>query len=373
MSTTQELLNKSRNELLDLSTRNRLLSIPVNSASARIIQVRDELSEQTFRLLVTEKKSFSFLPGRRSTADVGTSETPKEEGEDANEEADLPQPSEELDQSTGLAKRHIDSRLQTNLTPEGLQRRLFDLFHDSRAMIEEQGVNILYLVLGHLKWFEADHSDTPRYSPLILVPVELSRKSASERFTLQWTGDDIEENLSLRAKFKQDFNIELPEFPDDENFDVAKYFETVAGTISGAKNWEVLPNEITLGFFSFAKFLMYRDLDPENWPNADQLLKQPFIAGLLQDGFPQSESLLSDDTFLDDLIPASKLDHVVDADSSQSLAIEAVRQGRSLVIQGPPGTGKSQSITIEIHSSRASRNRPKSGMLPSGKTPTKYR
>ena len=36
---------------------------------------------------------------------------------------------------------------------------------------------------------------------------------------------------------------------------------------------------------------------------------------------------------------------MVDADGSQSLAIEAVRQGRSLVIQGPPGTGKSQSIT----------------------------
>ena len=39
----QELLDRSRKELLDLSTRNRLLSIPVNSKSARIIQVHDEL------------------------------------------------------------------------------------------------------------------------------------------------------------------------------------------------------------------------------------------------------------------------------------------------------------------------------------------
>ena len=36
--------------------------------------------------------------------------------------------------------------------------------------------------------------------------------------------------------------------------------------------------------------------------------------------------------------------HVVDADSSQTVAIEEVRRGRHLVVQGPPGTGKSQTI-----------------------------
>ncbi len=340
MFTTQELLNKSRNELLDLSTRNRLLSIPVNSKSARIIQVQDELGEQVFRLLNTEKRAFSFVPGRRSKtiSDIA-------EFEEEDEEVGLPEPDDEQDGATGLAKRHVDCRLQTALSPEGLQRRLFDLYQDAKTMIEEQGVNILYLVLGHLKWFEADHADTPRFAPLILVPVELDRKSASERFLLKWTGDEIEENLSLQAKLKQDFGIRLPSFPDDENLNLSEYIEAVTKAISGAKNWEVLPNSITLGFFSFSKFLMYRDLDPENWPNASQLLNQPFVTGLLQDGFPQSDSFLSDDVHIDEIIPASKLDHVVDADGSQTLAIEAVRQGRSLVIQGPPGTGKSQSIT----------------------------
>jgi len=90
---------------------------------------------------------------------------------------------------------------------------------------------------------------------------------------------------------------------------------------------------------------MYRDLDPTNWPKPALLVQQQFIRGLLQDGFPAPESFLPDDVHLDDVIPVSKLDHVVDADASQTLAIEEVRQGRSLVIQGPPGTGKSQSIT----------------------------
>ena len=337
MQTIRESLNRSRQELLDLSTRNRLLSVPVQSKSARIIQVHDELSEQVFRLLVEEKKTLSFLPGRAS---AGTA------ANEADEEIGLPQPEEgAMDADSGLAKRHVDSRLQTALSPEGLQRRLLALCRDAQTMIEEQGVNILYLAFGQLKWFEADKTDTPRYAPLVLVPVELHRDSAADRFHMHWREEDIEENLSLAAKLKTDFGIELPPFPSEDDFSVEAYCAAVTRVVAGAKNWEVLPNSIVLGFFSFSKFLMYRDLDPDNWPDGDKFLKHPSLTALLQDGFPQSEPLLSDDVQLDELIPATRLDHVVDSDSSQTLALELVRQGRSLVIQGPPGTGKSQSIT----------------------------
>ena len=344
----EQLLERSRKELLDLSTRNRLLSIPVGSKSARVVAVYDELSAGVFRLLVTEKKALSFLPGRQSKA-TDPLTAPGDVGAGADdEEIGLPQPDEEKNASTGLAKRHLDARLQTALSPEGLQTRLLTLFRDAQTMIEEQGVNILYLVLGHLKWFEAEQADTPRYAPLILVPVEIQRKSASDKFYIRWLEEDVQENLSLRAMLKADFDIDLPEFLDEENFDLVRYLKAVAKAVTGAKRWEVLPDAMTLGFFSFAKFLMYRDLEPENWPEGKGPIQHPFITGLLQDGFPQSESLCCEQTHLDELIPAARLDHVVDADSSQSLAIEAVRQGHSLVIQGPPGTGKSQSIANVI-------------------------
>ena len=42
MAQLEKLLEESRRELLDLSTRNRLLSIPLESKSARVIHVRDE-------------------------------------------------------------------------------------------------------------------------------------------------------------------------------------------------------------------------------------------------------------------------------------------------------------------------------------------
>ena len=153
------------------------------------------------------------------------------------------------------------------------------------------------------------HADIARYAPLILVPVELDRRSASEKFCVKWTGDDIEENLSLRAKLSKEFSIELPDFPDEEEMTPTAYFAKVRNCVAEGKNWAVLENEMTLGFFSFAKFLMYRDLDPENWPNRDLLLGSPLVSGLLSDGFSEGDLLLADDASIDEVIPASKLDH----------------------------------------------------------------
>ena len=132
----QELLERSRKELLDLSTRNRLLSIPVGSSSARIVQIHDELSEEVFRLLVAEKKSLGFLPGRRNESEVPLGDRYTPAIGDGDEEFGLPQPDDAEDKATGLARRHVDARLQTVLSPEGLQRRLLDLYRDAQTMIE---------------------------------------------------------------------------------------------------------------------------------------------------------------------------------------------------------------------------------------------
>jgi hypothetical protein len=343
-----ELLERARRELVDLSTRNRLLSAPVSSKSARVIHVQEELATEVFRPLARERKSLGFLPGRKSTfvapvTTPGEASVPDQLADD--DEAVLPPPDETDDDASGLAKRHVDSRLQTSLTPEGLQRRLLDRYRDALTTIEETGVNVLYLALGQLKWFEAEQADTPRFALLVLVPVELFRKSAAERCYLKAREEDVEENLSLRAKLRADFGLELPDFPDAEELDLARYFADVAKAITDEKNWEVLPNAMILGFFSFAKFLMYRDLDPDIWPEDRRLLENPFVSALLGEGFPPADPPIPEDTHLDELIPVERLDHVVDADGSQTLAIEMVRQGRSLVIQGPPGTGRSQSIT----------------------------
>ena len=333
-------LEKSRQSLLDLSTRNRLLSLP-QAATAKLLHFADELTPEVYRLLVAESKAMSFVPSK------------VDEAEPVNTEAQapaLPQPDAEDEprDERGVAQRHRDLKLQTRLTSEKLQRRLLDMYSDARTFVEEQGVNILFLALGHLQWFDRNAPDKPRFAPLILLPVALERKSAAERFTLSWLQEDAAENLSLAAKLKADFGLELPEFKAGDDFDPAAYLAEVATMAAAQPGWQVLPDAMTLGFFSFAKFLMYRDLDASTWPAEKRLDQQALIAAALQDGFEARDEIFPEDADVDALIPVVSQRHVVDADSSQSLAIEAVRRGENLVIQGPPGTGKSQTITNVI-------------------------
>lgn len=322
MAPIEKLPDESRRELLDLSTRNRLLSIPVESKSAKLIHVRDEKSDAVFRLLVGEHKAMGFLPGIEKKSPPTTGEAAATEGGEFDDETGLPQPDEELNAETGEARRHLDTKLQTALTSDGLQKRLLALYRDAQLIMEEQGVNILYLALGFLKWFEAEKADTPRYAPLILIPVKLERRSVRERFLLSWREEEAQENLSLAAKLQAEFGIELPKFPGDEELVPSRYAAAVAKAVTGQQRWEVDLDAMTLGFFSFAKFLMYRDLDPRNWPDPTRLVEHAAIGSLLRDGFPVPDRPFPADTHLDELIPAARLDHVVDADGSQTIALK---------------------------------------------------
>ncbi|MGE3713582.1 MAG: DUF4011 domain-containing protein, partial [Alphaproteobacteria bacterium] len=253
---------------------------------------------------------------------------------------------DELDvDESGIAKRHTDHRLQTLLTSEGLQKRLLSMYYDAKTFEEEQGVNILYLGIGMLKWFEDKNSDIERHAPLIMVPVSLERGNASERFKLRWREEDCAANLSLQAKMKAEFGLVLPDLPDDDDLDIGAYLKQIASVVSGQDRFEVVEDDMVLGFFSFAKFLMYRDLDAANWPEEKKLDMHPLITGLMRDGFPRAENLIGEDDSVDEHLTPAQMMHVVDADSSQTLAIEEARRGRNMVIQGPPGTGKSQTIT----------------------------
>ena len=101
--------------------------------------------------------------------------------------------------------------------------------------------------------------------------------------------------------------------------------------------------------FAFSKFLMYHDLDPNNeeWTGIEGYgpRSSETIESLYGNGFSDSGSSIPDGGIIDDFLPADDVYHVVDADSSQAIAIHDVNQGRNLVIEGPPGTGKSQTIT----------------------------
>lgn len=335
----RERLLKERHALLDLSTRNRLLNVPLRTRNNRAIEIVDEKSEEVFRTL-SEGRSMTFLPGVLLAAEERAGLD-----EDDTETGGIPQPDDDIVDGAGKAARHTDLRLQTRLTSEGLQKRLFDVWYDAQTLEQEQGVNILYLALGLLRWYDAADSELVRHAPLVLLPVQLERSSAADKFKLKWRDEPPSPNMTLQAKMKAEFSLIIEDFKDEDELDLPAYFARVAETVSSKPNWQVLPDAMVLGFFSFSKFLMYRDLDPENWPAESSIEDSPLISALLRDGFAASEPLISDVAAIDDVIKPLELHHVVDADSSQTVAIAEAAGGRTLVIKGPPGTGKSQTIT----------------------------
>ena len=343
----RERLLKERHALLDLSTRNRLLNTPLRTKNNRAIEIVDEKAAEVFELL-TSNKAFTFLPGVQLSEEDRAALDP-----DDNVTGGIPQPGDEQTDERGIAARHSDTRLQTRLTSEGLQKRLFDIWYDAQTLEQEQGVNILYLALGLLRWFDNDTSDIARHAPLVLLPVKLERSTAADKFKLRWREEPPSPNLTLQAKMNSEFALAIEDFKDEEEVNLEAYCATITETISKQKRWEVLPNAMVLGFFSFAKFLMYRDLDPETWPKDDGIDTRDMIGALLRDGFPESPPLVPDEAAIDDVIRPIELHHVVDADSSQTVAIAEAAGGRSLVVKGPPGTGKSQTITNIIAAAAA--------------------
>ncbi|ABS49108.1 MULTISPECIES: DUF3320 domain-containing protein [Yersinia pseudotuberculosis complex] len=342
----EEKLERARTELLDLSARNKLLNIP-RSKTAKSIDIIDERSEQIYRLLLQEGKAFTFLPGRSGKVNGETEAFPEDEYTDS----DLQQP--EDDESDELRAGHIDTKFQTRMTPKGLQTRLLDLYHDSRTLEEEQGVNILFLALGSLKWVDPKNKENIRFAPLVLLPVTLERGTAGERFKLRVRQEELLPNLSLESYLDKVHQLKLPTFDMGDDFDIVGYMSAIAKAVETKTDWAVQANDITLGFFSFAKFLMYRDLDPESWPSDSKITEQPIVRALLSDGFETYDTLISDDASIDLHIQPKEMLHIVDSDSSQTLAVHDVRKGRNIVIQGPPGTGKSQTIANVIASAIA--------------------
>lgn len=348
----QQKLERARTELLDLSARNKLLNIP-RSKTAKLLEIIDERSTEIYRLLVKEGKVFTFLPGREGKkGELIDDEGIVTDSDDALVDGRLLIFDDDVDPKA-ISAEHQDTKLQTRLTPQGLQKRLLDLYHDSKTLEEEQGVNILYLTLGTLKWIDPNNKENVRYAPLILIPASLERGTAGERFKLRARQDEIIENLSLGAYLQRTHEILLPSINADEELDLSGYIGEVAQAVKIKPDWSVQENDITLGFFSFAKFLMYRDLDPENWPENDNIIEQPLIQSLMVYGFDERDEGISDDVPIDPFISPRDMLHIMDSDTSQTLAIHDVRKGKNLIIQGPPGTGKSQTIANVIASAVA--------------------
>jgi very-short-patch-repair endonuclease len=238
-----------------------------------------------------------------------------------------------------------------------LSDRLLKTMKEAESHIEEQGVNVLFLVLGMLEWKETESAEKSWRSPLLLLPVELTRSrkldaGGYETFDLAYNEEEIEPNYSLIAALKDRYGLDLPPMPGFEACDTLlavqqqwqSWLNEVGIMIGSRPGWQVQRQALALGFFAFSKYWMYRDLAPEKWftpayPDGPVLLSR-----LLVEGFDEGPSPVPGDFHFDAQSDLEQPATILDLDSSQARVVLEARAGRNLVVQGPPGTGKSQTI-----------------------------
>ncbi len=237
-------------------------------------------------------------------------------------------------------------RVLTKHTDDDLSHRLVATFRAARTEVEETGSSTLHIAMGMLRWLEVGASGPPRLAPILLYPVELVRPTARARLRMRLRDDEPRLNDTLLEKLRIDFGLEFPELRslplDEAGVDVKTVLATLRRGVSRLEGFDVL-DEACLSFFSFAKFLMWRDLDQHD----DDLLRNETVRHLVASqgaAWSGSANFIEPDRLDQELSPAqSRL--VLDADSSQHVAVDAALKGLSFVLQGPPGTGKSQTIT----------------------------
>lgn len=305
-STLEQKIQRWREELLDMSLRNRLLNFQPRSA-VRIIAPQ---ASTVFEELVVK--------GRMISLDEMVKESPG-----------------------NLAQQPLAAdRLWVPHDPRGMDATLKRMRLRARGSIQEQGVNILFLALGMVTWYDPKDRSQELMSPLVLVPVELVKEGPLVPFRVRAIDEDIVVNPNLAYKLKVDLSITLPEWPE-ELTSLDGFLDRVRASISVAPKWEVEASA-HLGLFSFAKLSMYQELLVEH----ERLAKHPFINALAGD--PSLLPALPDHPRadrMDAMVRPADSFQILDADSSQQEAIEMAKRGISFVLQGPPGTGKSQTIS----------------------------
>jgi len=257
-----------------------------------------------------------------------------------NPDYDLPHQDPEVEK-LGWA----DKSIQTLLLDEMLDRKMRGLVDLTRSAFQESGINTLFAAFGFLEWRENDSAETPRFAPLILLPVEIKRNLRSHKYVFEVEGadDDPIINRTLQTALKQMHGLDLPELGPSEYPE--SYFRKLSKILEAKPKWKVR-RWITFGVFPFSRMAMYYDLDPERWPNELGIAGQRAVRDLIygkEDG--------GGDTYFADEYDVDKPEIeslapllITEADSSQHSAVVDVMKGNDLAVKGPPGTGKSQTI-----------------------------
>ena len=323
-------LERWQRKLLDLSARNPLLNHRSTKASLKLIcpepgRLEDKLAD-----------------GAR----ISIQPVPQPTSQAQDEELHLQRTGEIITQE--YAREALEKKqVLVDLTSTELSRRAVSIYRKAQTALQEGGANTLYLALGFLLW-KRDEKDSRRFrAPLILVPITLIRKSVRSGVRMLAHDDEPRFNTTLLEMLRKDFGIDIRGFdnalPEDlSGVDVNGVWNKVRRAVKDAPGFEVV-EDVVLGHFSFAKYLMWKDLvDRTEALRSSTIVKH--LIDTPRDPYP-SKIAFVDAAEIDRRYKPSDLLAPLPADSSQMAAITTADAGKDFVIIGPPGTGKSQTIS----------------------------
>jgi very-short-patch-repair endonuclease len=219
---------------------------------------------------------------------------------------------------------------------------------------EERGLPTMFLAWGMATWTNTRSATMPA-APVLLRRAALKARSGTEEdFDVSLPGE-WEVNPTLLHLLRTDFEIDLGSAEllelldqDQEPPTASPVFDQLAKTCSALAGFSV-EKRLVLGNFSYAKLPMVLDLQTAT----DLLAGSELICAIAGDEQAR-DTIRARHPHLTPSEPdyTSPADEflVLDADASQSYAVNSAVAGADLVIDGPPGTGKSQTIANLIAS-----------------------
>lgn len=324
-SFTKDQLTKRSNwerKLLDLSLRNLLINMRMTKSVVPLLASDVSILEDA----LSDGEEFQVMP------------RPAEMG--------LPKDGVYIEMLSNLgtfedyinleSKHH---RLHSLYNEKELNSSLTKIYRSAKTSMEENGASTLYLALGLLRWFEGK-SDVPRYAPVVIIPIEIVRKSAKKGYAMHMRDEDAQINITLLEFLKQNYDIHIngltPPPEDEHGLDIPRIFAIIRKAVMSLSMWDVVEVGL-IGNFSFSQFVMWNDIH-----NNHKFLENSKIVTSLMNGALQWDCAIPKD------IDKQSAYLPVAVDASQLRAINMAAEGVSFVLHGPPGTGKSQTITAMI-------------------------